>query len=144
MTEIVLTSSWDKEHMAPYLDEIVASFRRYVERFKHEVTLQELIEQICSGQKQLWLVLDEGHFLGAVTTKIQETVLGKKRALICECVGKRGLELISHLRSIEDWARENGAFEIEILGRLGWKRALGKQGYGIDMVYYRKGLGDGE
>ncbi|WP_208442423.1 hypothetical protein [Bartonella raoultii] len=141
MAQIVLTTSWDRERIAPYLEEILASFRAYVERFKHEVTLQELIEAICSGKKQLWLVLDdEDQFLAAVTTQIQQTVLGKKRALICECSGKGVLDLVDNLKVAEDWARENGAFEIEILGRLGWKRALDKQGYGITMLYYRKEL----
>ncbi|WP_208441954.1 hypothetical protein [Bartonella raoultii] len=141
MAKVYLTSSWDLERIAPYFEDIFASLSAYVERFKHEVTLQELIEAICTGKKQLWLVLDdEERFLAAVTTQIQETVLGKKRALICECSGKGGLDLVDHLSAIEDWARENGAFEIEILGRLGWKRALDKQGYGITMLYYRKEL----
>ncbi len=57
------------ERIAPYLEEIIASFREYVERFKHEITLQELIESICMGEKQLWLVLDdEERFLAVVTT----------------------------------------------------------------------------
>ncbi|GAA5099195.1 hypothetical protein [Bartonella acomydis] len=141
MAKVFLTTFWDMERIAPYFEDIIASLSAYVERFKHEITLQELIEAICSGKKQLWLVLDDDkRFLAAVTTQIQETVLGKKRALICECSGKGILDQIDNLKIAEDWARENGAFEIEILGRLGWKRALNKQGYGIDMLYYRKEL----
>lgn len=141
MAKVYLTTSWDMERIAPYLEEVIASFRAYVERFKHEITLQEVIEAICSGKKQLWLVLDDDEqFLAAVTTQLQQTVLGKKRALICECSGKGVLDLVDNLQVVEGWARENGAFEIEILGRLGWKRALDKQGYGIDMLYYRKEL----
>ncbi|MBB5074429.1 hypothetical protein HNQ69_001571 [Bartonella callosciuri] len=141
MAKVFLTSSWDKERIAPYLEEILAAFRRYVERFKHEMTLQELIEAICSGKKQLWLILDDDErFLAAVTTQLQYTALGKKRALICECSGKGVLDLVDNLKFAEDWARENGAHEMEILGRLGWQRALNKQGYGIDMIYYRKDL----
>ncbi|WP_375610955.1 MULTISPECIES: hypothetical protein [unclassified Bartonella] len=141
MAKVFLTTSWDMERIAPYLEDIIASFREYVERFKHEITLQELLEAICSGKKQLWLVLDDDErFLAAFTTQIQQTVLGKKRALICECSGKGVLDQVDNLTFVEDWARENGAFEIEILGRLGWKRALNKQGYGIDMLYYRKEL----
>lgn len=141
MAKVYLTTSWDMERIAPYLEEVIASFRAYVERFKHEITLQEVIEAICSGKKQLWLVLvDDEQFLAAVTTQLQQTVLGKKRALICECSGKGVLDLVDNLQVVEGWARENGAFEIEILGRLGWKRALNKQGYGIDMLYYRKEL----
>ncbi|WP_273758721.1 hypothetical protein [Bartonella sp. AU55XJBT] len=141
MAKVYLTTSWDTERIAPYLEEIIASFRGYVERFKHEMTLQELIEAICTGKKQLWLVLDdEERFLAAVTTQIQQIVLGKKRALICECSGKGVLDQVDNLQVAEDWARENGASEMEILGRLGWKRALNKQGYGITMLYYRKEL----
>ncbi|MET3560731.1 hypothetical protein ABID39_001440 [Bartonella japonica] len=141
MAKVFLTTSWDRERMAPYLEEIIACFSEYVERFKDEITLQDLIEAICTGKKQLWLVLDdEDRFLAAVTTQIQQTVLGKKRALICECSGKGILDQVDNLKVAEDWARENGASEIEILGRLGWKRALTKQGYGITMLYYRKEL----
>lgn len=141
MAKVYLTTSWDMERIAPYLEDIIASFRAYVERFKHEITLQDLMEAICSGKKQLWLVLDDDErFLAAVTTQIQQTALGKKRALICECSGKGVLDQVDNLQVAEDWARENGAFEIEILGRLGWKRALHKQGYGITMLYYRKEL----
>lgn len=145
MAKIVLTSCWDKERIAPYLEDIFAAFRRYSERFKHEVTFEQLIEELYSGKKQLWLVLDDDDaFLAAITTQLQYTALGKKRALVCGCSGKGGLELADHLTVIEAWARENGAFEMEILGRLGWKPALTKKGYGIDMIYYRKGLEDGE
>lgn len=141
MAQVFLTTSWDKERIAPYLEDIIACFNEYVERFKDEITLQGLIEEICTGKKQLWLVLDdEDRFLAAVTTQIQQTVLGKKRALICECSGKGILDQVDNLKVAEDWARENGASEIEILGRLGWKRALSKQGYGITMLYYRKEL----
>ncbi|WP_375638650.1 MULTISPECIES: hypothetical protein [unclassified Bartonella] len=141
MAKVFLTTSWDMERIAPYLEDIIASFRKYVERFKHEITLQELLEAICSGKKQLWLVLDDDErFLAAFTTQIQQTVLGKKRALICECSGKGILDLVDNLQVAEDWARENGASEMEILGRLGWKRALTKQGYSIGMLYYRKEL----
>ncbi|WP_375630382.1 MULTISPECIES: hypothetical protein [unclassified Bartonella] len=141
MAKVFLTTSWDMERIAPYLEDIIASFREYVERFKHEITLQELLEAICSGKKQLWLVLDDDErFLAAFTTQIQQTVLGKKRALICECSGKGILDQVDNLQVVEDWARENGASEMEILGRLGWKRALTKQGYGIAMLYYRKEL----
>lgn len=141
MAKVFLTTTWDIERIAPYLEDIIASFREYVERFKDEITLQGLIEEICSGKKQLWVVLDdEDRFLAAVTTQIQQTVLGKKRALICECSGKGILDQVNNLKVAEDWARENGASEIEILGRLGWKRALTKQGYGITMLYYRKEL----
>ncbi|EJF77789.1 Uncharacterised protein [Candidatus Bartonella washoeensis] len=145
MAQVFLTSSWDKERIAPYLEEIVAAFSQYVERFKHELTLQELLEEICSGKKQLWLLLDDDdQFLAAVTTQLQYTALGKKRALICDCCGKGCVDLVDHLQFVEEWARENGACEIEILGRLGWQRSLKKQGYGIDMVYFRKDLGNGE
>ncbi|UNE54973.1 hypothetical protein [Bartonella machadoae] len=145
MAKVFLTSCWDQERIAPYLEEIIAAFGQYVERFKDEITLQQLIEEICSGKKQLWLVLDDDdQFLLAGTTQIQHTVLGKKRALICDCCGRGALELVDHLGVIEDWARENGAFEMEILGRLGWKPALTKKGYGIDMIYFRKDLKDGE
>lgn len=141
MAQVFLTTSWDKERIAPYLEDIIACFNEYVERFKDEITLQGLIEEICTGKKQLWVVLDdEDRFLAAVTTQIQQTVLGKKRALICECSGKGILDQVDNLQVAEDWARENGASEIEILGRLGWKRALTKQGYGITMLYYRKEL----
>ncbi|UNF43009.1 hypothetical protein MNL08_04080 [Bartonella krasnovii] len=141
MAKVYLSTSWDLERIAPYFEEILASLSAYVERFKHEVTLQELIEAICTGKKQLWLVLDEDEgFLAAVTTQIQKTVLGKKRALICECSGKGVLDQIENLKVVEDWARDNGAFEIEILGRLGWKRTLDKQGYRVEMLYYKKEL----
>lgn len=78
MAKVYLTSSWALERIAPYFEEIIASLSAYVERFKHEITLQELMEAICTGKKQLWLVLDDDErFLAAVTTQIQETVLGK-------------------------------------------------------------------
>lgn len=145
MVQVVLTTSWDRTRIASYLEEIIASFCQYVEHFKHEITLQELIEAICSGKKQLWLVLDdEEQFLAALTTQIEQTILGKRRVVICECSGQGVLSLVDNLKFIEDWAIENGALEMEILGRLGWKRALSKQGYGVEMIYYRKDLGHGE
>jgi hypothetical protein len=50
------------------------------------------------------------------------------------------MEALPMLPQIEDWAKSRGADEIEVLGRIGWRRALAPMGYGEKAVILRKAL----
>ena len=50
-------------------------------------------------------------------------------------------ELIGQLRpKAERWAQDQGASEITLDGRMGWKKPLEKHGYGVESVTLRKVL----
>ena len=143
---IHLTTEWPYERVARYGKDVTAAMKKLVERFPKEVTVKGLAEDIFTGKNQLWLILDEDeNFVAFVTSEIkvnQET--GHKTVLLSELAGKGGTDIVPLIEPIEDWARSIGAAELKPIGRIGWRKALAKQGYDPDIVLYRKDLTHGQ
>jgi len=138
---IHLCQDWDHEKIAPYNEAISAAMGKLAARFPHDVALDMLARQIASGDTQLWLILDERQqFVAFVTSQIEITLKGKKRLNLLELAGRGGLTLVPMLEKIEQWAREQGVNEICPVGRIGWQRALAKQGFKPFITRYRKEL----
>jgi len=106
-------------------------------------TVSEMLEKpvaMCEGRIELEDVralLENGHFtlhvfwdeearapLAAVVTAFQD--YARKRVLeIHFCGGGHMERWKHHIKSIEDWAKLNGASQVDIYGRPGWGRVLG-------------------
>lgn len=139
--DVHLTSEWPRERVERYGREITAAIRKLVERFPNELTVQGVAEDIFSGRAQLWLVLDGEKFVAMVMTEIKNNeVTGRKTVIVTEMAGGGGTETVPLIAKIEAWARSIGAHSITPMGRLGWRRALEKQGYKADVCLYRKEL----
>ena len=52
----------------------------------------------------------------------------------------KGTETVPLIHAVEDWGREQGCDECIGYGRWGWKRAMEKEGYEMNMVAFRKTL----
>lgn len=136
------TTDWEFDRIASYGPQITAAMKKLVERFPKDMTLESLAQDIFSGKNQLWLILDEEEkFVAFVTSEIKTNqATGKKSVVLSELAGEGGTDIVPLIEPIEEWAREIGATEITPVGRLGWRKALAKQGYEADIVLYRKTL----
>jgi hypothetical protein len=100
-----------------------------------------MFRQCMAGELQLWLVLEGDEFRSVVLTKLQTNPdTGWKNVVVTSMGGEDGVEAAPLISLIEDWARENGASEVTVTGRLGWKRLLAPSGYKLDFAYFRKEL----
>lgn len=139
------TTDWPFEKIAPYGPQITAAMKKLVARFPDIMTVASLADDIFSGKNQLWLILDEDEkFVAFVTSEIKITeATGHKTVVLSELAGEGGTDIVPLIGPIEEWARSIGAKDITPVGRLGWRKALAKQGYEADIVLYRKELIDG-
>lgn len=137
----VLTSDWPLEKLAPYGADITAAFHKLADRFPRDAKPEAMFRQCMAGELQLWLVLEGDEFRSVVLTKLQTNPdTGWKNVVVTSMAGEDGADAAGLISLIEDWARENGADEVTVTGRLGWKRLLAPHGYRLDFAYYRKEL----
>lgn len=142
MFQIVNTTDWTYEQLAPYGEAVTAAMRQLEERFPDDVTVKQLAHECLTGARQLWLILDQGggEFVSFCCTSshtIEGT--GKKVVTLTSHAGALGLDCCDDMcRVIEAWAWEQGADMTAVEGRRGWARALAKNGYREYAVIFRK------
>lgn len=97
------------------------------------------IEQIREGLKfsnmQLWMYGLES----ALVTSIQSKA-GKTWCLLLALGGKDMYLWFDHFPLLEEWAKDRGAQEMRVYGRIGWARYLKPSGYGVEWVKLSKPL----
>jgi hypothetical protein len=140
--KVVNTSSWPYEKVAAYGAEITAAFGKLRDRFPREVTIEHLFGEIMLGRRVLWLILtDDDEFVSFVLTMVQvNEATGLKTMVIPSFAGDEGLETVPLISELEEWGRQQGCDESLVYGRRGWKPALAKEGYSLDMAIFRKPL----
>lgn len=139
--QIINTSGWSFDQLAPYGAAITAAMRQLAEKFPDDVTVAQLAHECMIGARQLWLILDEeGEFLSFCCTSTH-TIPGTdvKVVTLTSHAGAEGLDCCPEMcRVIEAWAAEQGADYTAAEGRRGWGRELMKQGYREYAVIWRK------
>jgi hypothetical protein len=95
-------------------------------------TLDSVYEGLCDKKMQLWMY---GHDVALVTSiQVKE---GKKFCLLLALGGEDLSSWFQYLPIVEDWAKDEGAEEVRVYGRLGWVKLTG---YDIDYVKLVKKL----
>lgn len=104
-----------------------------------EITPPELFAWLRAGKGQLWISIEDGVIMAALTTSIvpmrHDTVL----RMIC-CGGSRIDLWKSCHEQIEEFARAEGCARVVSEGRPGWSRALAGGGYKVVRVTIEKRL----
>lgn len=139
--DIHLTQDWPLDRVERYGRDITAAIKKLVDRFPNELTVKSVADDIFTGKAQLWLILDGERFVSFVLSEVkvnEET--GRKTVVLTELAGEGGVDIVPLIGKIEDWARSIDAHSITPMGRLGWRKALQKQGYKADIALYRKEL----
>lgn len=103
----------------------------------------DIWDDIRAGRTYLWLVTDEhGHVRGVITTEIVDYGIAARvcRVMIISGENFNEWRRMASLR-IEAWARANGAFAMEAIGRRGFERKHSEdEGWRPFAVMYRKEL----
>ncbi len=131
------------EEIEPLWSDIVACIEKYCERFAIEETPQNVIDDVSTGDRRMWLVLDEEGRVVLVPITAIETLkaTGHKRLMLAECGGSRLAEAMPLLAEIEAWARdEHGAGSARFIARKGWRDYLEPLGYKAKAIVYDKEL----
>jgi hypothetical protein len=139
---VELTLGWSPLKFAQYTEPLTAAMKKLQDRFPREVEIGHLAEQIVSGKRQLWMILDDAdEFISFVLTEIQiNDATGLKTLVIPSFAGAEGQATVPLVGALERWGKEQGCDECMVWGRLGWKPALAKEGYSLDLAIFRKPL----
>ena len=104
-----------------------------------EITPPDLPQWLAAAKGQLWLSVDGGRIVAALTTSLVPMRNGLALRMIC-CGGSR-LELWKDChKQIEDFARVEGCDRILSEGRPGWERVFKLDGYKVTRVTLEKRL----
>lgn len=89
--------------------------------FADEIMPPDILDQLRSGHRQLWIVWDGRQVLAAVMTRIVQ--LRSCKACQITAAGGKEADAWKHLITlIEDFARYEGCRKVTIEGRPGWER----------------------
>ena len=83
-------------------------------------SIDEIYMGLRRKEMQLWMWADKA----ALVTAIQN-IEGKLHCLLLALAGESMTQWFQYLPIVEDWAREQGAQEMQIYGRIGWARLTG-------------------
>ena len=146
--KIELTSDWELERIEAIWSSVLACIRRFVNEFPEEATETQIIEDILSGARQLWVVYDEDQpttaLLAVMTASKEFVATGVSFVEIVGIGGERIREALPLIDNIEQWAEKQGAKGAIIIGRFGWIPMLKERGYKKKAVILKKVLGDNQ
>jgi hypothetical protein len=122
------------------MTDIVTQMGRLAKRFKGDCTTASIFHEVYSGNRALWLILENGKFVAMAMSHIRTiNATGQKIATLTDLAGDRVAEYAGPLcEAVEAWADENQCSVKEVLGREGWKPLLSRHGYRPYSVIYRK------
>ena len=131
------------DHLASFLPEGLELLHEAVKTSHGRCTVNDTIEAVYRGKKQLWAAYDDTVH-GVITTSIVE--YPRIKALVMElCAGDNLSQWKGQmLEMIEQFARDCGCAKIEMVGRKGWERVLDHDGYRPTHFVYEKELTDGQ
>lgn len=137
------TSSWAFEALQPYVGDVTKAMGQLVARFPEDVTIESLWHSVVTGEKQLWLILDETNaFVAmAMTRTAIVPATGLKLVTMGDLAGrdfKKWWPILGD--TVEEWARREGARYTQIEGRRGWQYVTKRRGYEEQAVLWRKEL----
>jgi len=105
--------------------------------------IESIWQGLITGEYALWVVLDDGTPIAALTTRICQYPNG--RGLALDWIGgKRMAEWLPMVHGVmSDYGRENGCTHLEGYGRKAWGRWLEKYGWKPIYTAYKMELTDG-
>lgn len=103
----------------PQIEQMVASALAHG---TSRVTAEDVFLDLQTGRKQAWIAWNEG-VEALVVTELLDTTDGRMCSIFI-CTGEGRDRWISHIATIEAWAKEEGCTRMEAWARPGWERIL--------------------
>lgn len=92
------------------------------------ITLEDLLADIKSGNKQLWIITKGSEIYSVLVTHIEE-MYKKKRFIFRLCAGHDIEQWFYLITRFFDYAKANDCEGILVYGRRGWQKLLTKAGF---------------
>lgn len=128
------------ELVETYWGQALALFSKAFEYAAHKIEPQDVLDDCLNGDQTLWVVFDETpqNMLGAFTIRVKSYPAGT--SLCGEHLGGERLdEWADRLFEImENYARDLGIKNLELIGRRGWEKILKPKGWKSNLVIFEK------
>lgn len=106
--------------------------------------MQTLRQLLYKGELVLWLVLDDGKPIAALTTRITDYPAGSRALAMDWIAGERMRDWLPMAHSLMSrYAKDNDCTHMEGYGRKAWGRWLRKYGWEPEYTAFRMDLNDG-
>lgn len=131
-----------KEHVDLLWDGASAALAKALPTAHGKFTITDIYNGLMSDMYVLWLVMEEGEVVAAMTTRIVQ--YPQRRTLAIDWVGGTRMSewLPMFVRAMKDHARKNQCTALEGYGRRAWGRWLAKYGWEPDYIAYKMELDD--
>ena len=116
------------EDLSGVWNDIIPYIQRALEHGQGEFSLDAILDGILTREMQLWVGHEDEKIVYVGVTQLEKF----SEKLICVIVllsGDRVMEWLDNTNELESWAMTQGADELRVMGRPGWKRVLDKIGY---------------
>ena len=122
------------DRVADCWEEVAPLLQPAVDRSGGRFLIEDVYHLLAIGENQLWVIFEEGKIVACCTTAFTE--YPQKRMLTGQFLGGNNLkDWAPKLEQVlERWGRDHGCAGIELTGRKGWVRVLGKLGW--DLTFY--------
>jgi hypothetical protein len=125
------------EHVDLVWDKARGYIESAVKTARGKCTVDDVKDGIDSGLYLLWVVIDDGEVIAAITTRIIE--YAKCRAMALDWIGGKRMKdwIEMSNESMIQHAKHNGCSHLEGYGRPSWIRWNGKYGWKEDYTAFR-------
>ena len=133
-----LTTTMTEDEMRPLWNNIRRCLQKFVDRFPHEDSVENILKDCMSGARTLWVIQDETGkvVLAPVTEIVRVNATGELKMIFCIVSGDDIVEAMPCVQDMIQWGVEQGCTMFQAIGRPGWKPLVAPYGLkAIGMVY---------
>jgi len=121
-------------------EDVVRLLEKSVDTANGKFTMTDIYNGLMNDMYLLWLVLDDGQPIAALTTRIM--AYPNRRAMALDWIGGSRMRewLPTAQQVMGKYAKENHCDHLEGYGRKGWDRWLAKYGWKPEYIAYKMEL----
>jgi len=128
----------DVDHYAPYA---VKFIQQALEQTDGETSLESILSDIGTQERQLWIVKDHDRYIAALVTQIYSHNHTNYKIGEITIAGGEDHHLWDHFVDlVGDWFKSQGCISMDIVGRQGWHRLYKNRGFKIKYQILRRHL----
>lgn len=135
MPELRSVDKKDVQEVWPFIMPYLASALRHD---NGEMSLEGVAAALIQGPMMAWLVIDNHEMQGVVTTHIIDYDCKRTLEIVHFACAASREEWVPLFETLERWAAANGCFDIELIGRPGWRRVAPDMGFNETSVVMNK------
>ncbi len=128
------------KHVPDFWGQARGCLQRTIEQDQGKIQFTHVLDYLVAGEWQLWAIKEQGSWLAAATTSIED--YPRYKTLAINLVGGRHMRrwLPDFAKAMEAFGRAQGCATLEGYGREAWGRALQRYGWNPALTVFERKL----